>query len=287
MKFATDKTCSSINAVIAVTPISTSKRALNVTGLVQFLMSRLLSVNTAKWIHAPSALLTFATHILTCSDTYHIHMLPTPITINMTNKTDRVDSHIHPGVLSAFIYAQYSFAVKAWISLFTLQTQQEVAKLPFFKVRVDEALMPSADMSSLGKHCHFFVGTQSDFQFGYLAPKSYFSSPPYSDPFDSSGSEVSSTVSLTCLTHDDNFSLPRDYNEQSCISVMTHEAGCMPQHAVSSLDHMTWPHPPYKLILTSVSLTSTTSSQVSSNNVDMSLNLLFANVTDYQSPRTT
>eukprot|EP00956_Cyclotella_meneghiniana_P027483 scaffold61629_cov43-Cyclotella_meneghiniana.AAC.1 len=56
---------------------------------------------------------------------------------------------------------------------------------------------------------------------------------------------------------------------------MTREAGCMPQHAVSSLDHMIWPHPPYKLILTSVSLTSTTSSQVSSNNVDMSLNLLW------------
>eukprot|EP00956_Cyclotella_meneghiniana_P039988 scaffold184413_cov72-Cyclotella_meneghiniana.AAC.1 len=190
-----------------------------------------------------------------------------------------VGSHIHPGVLSAFIYAQYSLAVNAWISLFTLQTQQEVAKLPLFKVRVEEALMPSADMSLLGKHCHFF-GTQSDFQFGYLAPKSYL--PPSSHPFDSSGSEVSSTVPLTCLIHDDNFYLLPDYNEQSCIAVMTREAGCMPQHAISSilvsLNPTTWPHPPYKLIFTSVSLTSTTSSQVSSDKAIIGMSLKVGNV---------
>eukprot|EP00956_Cyclotella_meneghiniana_P014447 scaffold21567_cov36-Cyclotella_meneghiniana.AAC.3 len=76
---------------------------------------------------------------------------------------------------------------------------KEVARLPLFKARVQEALMPSIDMSSLGNHCHLF-GTESGIQVAYLLPKSYFSNPPSSHPFDSSGSEVSSTVSLSVAT---------------------------------------------------------------------------------------
>eukprot|EP00956_Cyclotella_meneghiniana_P044890 scaffold341693_cov225-Cyclotella_meneghiniana.AAC.1 len=48
------------------------------------LSSVLSSVNTAKWIHANQS--------LTCSDTNHIHMLSTSITIDMTNKAGSASS---------------------------------------------------------------------------------------------------------------------------------------------------------------------------------------------------
>eukprot|EP00956_Cyclotella_meneghiniana_P025109 scaffold51686_cov40-Cyclotella_meneghiniana.AAC.1 len=76
LQLASVKTHGSINTVTAVTSISTSKRAVNDTGLVQFLMSSLSSASTAKWVHAPSALHlhTFGSQILTCSDTHHTHV---------------------------------------------------------------------------------------------------------------------------------------------------------------------------------------------------------------------